>query len=362
MLLPIDPTNTPSSNDALDVRGALPLALAGRLVGIGGDGLVHDFHFDRGRVSYLARSIRTAAAVKDLVSFEGSVLVYGDDRSVRQLSLDTGTPRRVDLAGHRRTVASRPTYDAVSGELHLVADDWAGAQMHVVVPAGALTRRSRRIVDAPAHIEGIAIGSDHVVFIADGVAGVAPRDGEAHTTWIATDVAAPWPVHTHRAGDSVVLVALTPSLERWILHPDGGAISREVLDPTPRYFVHIGDGGAEGTPRWVWTTGDETIARHDLVESCHTHHGLGPTRPGDFVVVPDMARPDRIDSGWFVGLVHDPSTATTHLRVSDATDMTEAIATIRIPRPIPRGLRCTWVPASSAMNTQQSPSPRTDGS
>ena len=96
----------------------------------------------------------------------------------------------------------------------------------------------------------------------------------------------------------------------------------------------------------MWTTGDETIGRHDLVDSRHAHHSLRPSQPGDFVVVPDAARPDHIDGGWFVGLVHDPSSTTTDLRVSDAADITEAVATVRIPRPIPHGLRCTWMPAT----------------
>jgi carotenoid cleavage dioxygenase-like enzyme len=298
MTSPTEPSNPPSQD--LDVRGALPLGLSGHLVGLGRDGVVHCVHFDRGRVSYLARSIRAGTDVKDLVAFEGSVLVYGDDSSVRQLILDAGTLRRVDLAGHRRTVAACPKFDPASGELHLVARDWTGAHMHVVVPPGALTRRSRFIVDVRARIHDLAIGSDHVVFVADGVVGVAPRDGEVRTTWMSTDVAAPRPVHTHRAGDTIILVALTPSLERWILHPDDGAIEREVLDPAP----------------------------------------------GDFVVVPDPAQPDRIDCGWFVGLVHDPSNATTDLRVSDAADISTAAATVRIPQPLPHGLRCTWMPAT----------------
>ena len=231
-----------------------------------------------------------------------------------------------------------------------------------VVPAGALTRRNRLIVDAPAEIRGLAIGRDHVVFLADGVAGVAPRGGDVRTTWMPTDVAAPGPVHTHRAGGAIVLLALTPSLERWILHPDRRIVEREVLDPTARHFAHLRDGGADGAPRRVWTTGDETIGSHDLVGSRHSHHRLMPRQPGDFVVVPDMARPDDIDRGWFVGLVHDPSTTSTDLRVSDAAHIAEAIATIHLPHRIPRGLRCTWVPATPATTTQHTPSPRTDGS
>jgi carotenoid cleavage dioxygenase-like enzyme len=356
---PIDPTNPPSTEDDLDVRGALPLALAGRLVGIGRDGFVHSFHFDRGQVSYLARRIGMGAAVTDLVAFEDSILVYGEDSLVRQLILEVGTPRRVDLAGNRRTVAACPKYDPASGELHLVARDWGGAQMHVVVPAGALTRRSRLVVDARARIQGLAIGTDHVVFVADGVAGVTPRDGEVRTTWMPTDVAAPWPVHTYRAGDTIIVVALTPSLERWILHPDGGTIEREVLDPTARHFARSSGDAIYGMPRFVWSTGGETIGRHDLVESRGTHLNLAPHAPRDFVVVPDAARPGTVDAGWFVGFVQHASGSGPDLWVIDTADLAgPAIATIRVPRPIPHGLRCTWMPATQQMTRQQSPSPK----
>jgi carotenoid cleavage dioxygenase-like enzyme len=359
---PIDPTNPPSMHDDLAISGAVPLGLSGHLVGIGRGGFVHSLHFDEGRVSYVARNIGMGAAVECLLTFDGTILAFGEDSSVRQLSFDAGTLRRVDLAGRGRTVAACPQLDPATGELHFIARDSAGAQLHHVVPAGALTRRNRLIADAQVRIEGLAVGRDHVVFVADRMAGVAPRGGDVRTTWMPTDVAAPRPVHTHRVGDTIVLLALTPSLERWVLHPDRRVVEREVLDPTARRFAHLCDGGAVGAPRRVWTTGDETIGSHDLVGSRHSHHSLLPRQPGDFVVVPDPTRPDDIDGGWFVGLVHDPSTSTTDLRVSDATDVAEAIATLRLPRPIPRGLRCTWVPATPAMTRHQSPSPRTDGS
>ena len=306
MTSPIDPTNPPSTETDLEVIGAIPHALAGRLVGIGRDGVVRSFRFDRGRVSYRVRSIRPVSFVEDLVAFDRSILVYGEDSSVRHLDLDLGTLRRVDLAGHLRTVDACPHYHAASDELHLVAGDWGGAQLHVVVPPGALTRRSRSIIDAPAPVHGLAIGGDHVVFLADGVVGVAARDGDLHASWRPTGVAAPWPVHTHRAGDAIVLLALTPLLERWTLHPDVAAIERSVLGPTPRRRAHPAAGHDANTPRWLWTADDETLVLLDL--------GVSP----------------------------------------DAADRTDVAAVVHIPRPIPVGFRWTWMPAT---NTEPSPTP-----
>jgi carotenoid cleavage dioxygenase-like enzyme len=344
---PFDPTNPALTDATLDVRGDFPLGLSGRLLGIGTDGVVHSFRFHMGRVSYLVRNIGMAAAVKDLVAFDGSVLTYGEEASMRQLSFEAGTLRRVDLAGRRRAIAACPTYDPGSGELHLVAADWDGTQLHVVVPAGALTRRSRLIADARVRIQGLAVGSDHVAFVADSLVGVAPRDGDARTRWTATYAVAPRPVQTHRTGDTVVLVALTPSLERWTIHPDDRAIERDVLDPTPRRFAHTSSGGpVDGTPGFVWSTGGETIGQHDLVKSRSTHLDLAPNAPGDFVVVPDPARSGS-DASWFVGFVHHASGGDTEVVVIDTADLAgAALATVRIPRPTPHGLRCTWLPAT----------------
>jgi carotenoid cleavage dioxygenase len=161
-----------------------------------------------------------------------------------------------------------------------------------------------------------------------------------------TGVAAPHLVHAHDAADTVVLLAVTPSLERWILHPTAGTIVREVLDSTSPRFAHLSVDSFDGAPRWVWTTGGETIGRHDLVDLRHVHHSVRPHRPGDFVVVPDPARELDADGAWFVGFVHDTS-GPTDLYVIDAAEIAgPAIATVRIPRPISDDLRFTWIPST----------------
>jgi len=355
----LGPTNPLPPELDLDVRGALPPALAGRLVGVGHDGIVHSLRLRSGQVSCSAHSIHTGAAVADLVVFDGTILLHAEDLSVHQLTVETGAVRRVELAGHRRTVAASPKFDPSSGELHLVADDWGGGQSHVVVPAGALTRRSRPVVGAPARIRGLAIGRDHLILVADGAAAVASRSGELHAAWVQTGVAAPVPIHTWRVGDTVVLLALTPSLERWTLHPDAGTVERGVLDPTPRSVAVVGECGPDGAPLRAWTTGGETIAHHDLLVSRHAHHSLSPGRPGDFVVVPDSAHPDRRDDGWLAVLVHDPTDATTDLRVSSTADIARATATTRIPRPTAQRLRLTWMPAMGN-DPQHAPTPEED--
>lgn len=344
---PTHPSNPQPPDVDLDVRGALPTGLSGRLVGVDRAGIVHSVVVGDGRVSYSNRHFRTEAVVHSLVAFGGSMLVFGDDSLAYELRPEADTLRRVDLAGHGRSLAAHPKQDPATGELHLIAHDTAGLQAYVVVSAGALTRHSRPLLGAPDRIQDLALSRDHTVLVADRIVGVTPRTGALRTTWIATGIAAPHPVHAYEVGDIVVVLALTPLLERWSLHPEAGKIRREVLDPTPRRFAHCGNDSADGVPRCLWTTGNGTVGHHELVGARNVHRDLRPDVPGDLVFVSDATRASDADGGWLVGFVHKSAGVGTELSVIDAADIFgPAIATAPISRPVPRGLRCTWVPTS----------------
>lgn len=329
--------------------------MSGRLLGIGRDGFVYSVTIGAGRtVSYRRGRVRTEAAVHHVVAFGGALLAFGDDSPAYELSADLDTLHRVDLAGQGRALAPFPKHDSTTGELHLIALAEDGTQDHIVVSAGALTRRSRSIIQTPNRITDLVLTRDRVVFVADDFVGVASRDGGARVTWTPTDATAPHPVHAHDAGDTVVLVVLAPSLERWTVHPAAETVRRVVLDPTPRRFAHCGSDADGGTPLLLWTTGDETITRHDLANSRDVHRSLRPHVPGDFVFVPDAPRAGAVDGGWLVGFVHDTSRATTQLCVFDAADIAApAIATAHIPRVLPLDLRCTWIPSIQRAPIQQ---------
>ncbi len=345
---PTDPSN-PSPPDAdLDVCGTVPSGLSGRLVVLDPDGVIHSVLIGDGHASYSGRRLRTETGVHDLVYFGGSTLVSGDDASAYELGPAGDTLRRVDLAGQRRSLAVPPKQDAATGELHLIAHDTNGSQAYVVVSAGALMRRSRPLLGTPERVHDLVISRDHAILVADGFVGVVSRNGELRSTWIPTGIGAAHPVHAHDAGDSVIVLALTPLLERWTLHLEARTIQREVLDPTPRGFAHCSTDGADGAPLCVWTTGNGTIGYHDLLDTRHHHHRLGPGVPGDFVFVADAtAQGDTADRGWLVGLVHHHSGEATELFVIDAADIAvPAIVTAPIPRLVPPQLRCTWVPST----------------
>ena len=297
-------------------------------------------------MSYSGRRVRTDAELHHVVAFGGSMLVFGDDTPAYELRPETDTLLRVDLAGHGRSLAALRKQDPATGELHLIAHDIDGRQAHVVVSAGALTRHSRPLIDAPARIRELVLSRDHVVLVADGYVGIARREGEPRTTWVATGIAAANLLHAHDTNDTVVVLALTPQLERWTLHHEVGSIQREVLDPTPRRFAHPGNHSGGGAPRYLWTTGNGTIGHHDLVNGCHVHHSLRAGVPGDLVFVADATRDSDAAGGWLVGFVHDPSGVGSELYVIDAADIRgPVLATAAIPRLAPQGLRCTWIPS-----------------
>jgi carotenoid cleavage dioxygenase len=376
---PLPPANdhaVPGENTVvgLAARGTLPAGLSGQLFGIGPDngsqgGVVHSVELHAGRsISYRSRWVITDAVARRLrmdstpgprntgpdivasnvVAFGGAILALGDGSLAYELTRDLDTLRRVDLAGQSRGLAAFPKRDPATGDLHVLAAAATGAQEHVVVSSGALTRRSRPVAGVPGRIKDLAVTRDRVLFVADGFFGVTANDGEAHTTWIATGVDAPLLVHAHDAGETVVVLAVTPSLERWTLHAASATVHRDVLDPTPRRFARTADHRADVAPRFLWTTRDATADKHDLTTTRSVSHNFRPDRrPGDLVFVADAARVSEADGGWLVGFVHHASRNETDLVVLDAADIARpAIAAVRIPRRIPRGLHSTWIPST----------------
>ena len=336
LLLPSDDRDVEADSTVagLTIAGGFPAGLSGRLLVIGpdanGDGVIHCIHVRAGcSVSYQRSWVNTDVVAQrlgidrspgpsngdpdivtgNIVVFCGSILAHGDGSLAYEVTPELDTVRRVDLAGQSRGVTGFPKIDPATGDLHLLTVAAAGTQAHVMISAGALTRTTRTIAAAPAPVNDLAITRDRVVFVANGFVGMTSRAPEANTTWLPTGVDATRLVHAHDVGDTVVVVALTPSLERWTLTPASSrAVAREVLDPAPQHFV--------------------STAR---------------VRQG----------------GWLLGYVHDESTDRTDVVVRDAADITlPVVATVRIPGRIPRGLHATWIPDPQFTNNERD-KPRT---
>lgn len=322
----------------LAVRGAVPPGLSGRLTAVG-DGLIHSVDLHGGRATHVVRPIRTPGAVRDLCAVDGSVLAFTDDGVVTDL-YPTGPSPRLDLAGRGQVPVTSPTLDPITGELHLISRDAVGDHAHVAISAGRLTRRSRRIERVPGDIRGIALTRGHLVVVADGAIGILPRIGDGPALWAPTGTAAPAPVHAYDTDGDVELVVLAPPLERWILHPDGTAVSREILDPAPKLFARCSAAG--DVPTSVWTAGGHTVTRHDLRGPRAIERNVAPNAPGDFVLVPGDARSPAAHS-WFVGLVHETASRTTQVHVIGADDPAmQPVASFRLPQRLPLGSRSTW--------------------
>ena len=388
MAHPIDPSHLASNlgelgDEAtvsnLEVLGSLPPDLSGRLLGIGshfvagssgtGHGLVHSVHLHAGRaLSYRSRWVRTGPIARrlgiepvpgptsptgsDVVAdgilvFGDAILAFGIGSLAYELSPDLETLRRVDLAGQTRGLSSTPKSDPATGDLHLIASGTDGGQAHVVVSSGALTRRSRPILVQPNQVSDLAITRHRIVLVANGFIGVTSHDAEPPVTWFDSKVDDALLIGAHDDGETVLALTITPSLEQWTLHVPSATLHREILDPTPRHSAFtIGRTGHEA-PQHLWAIGHETVDKYDLGARSHAQHRFGSRNPGELAFVADATRARDTDGGWLIGFVHDPSGAEAVLVVLDAADTSKLpIATIRLPRRIPRRLHSTWVPSA----------------
>jgi carotenoid cleavage dioxygenase len=325
--------------------------VSGRLLGIH-EGVLHSIRIHHGQdVSYRSHRIRPDRSIdgadRELIAIGGSILTFGHGTLAQQLSPDLDRSTPVDLAGQSRRLSAYPRRDPISGDLHLIATAADGSQAHVVVSSGALTRRNRAIVDAPNRVHDLVIAGDHVVFATDGFLGIGARDLEAAVHWMPIDVRSPALVHAHDGDNSLVVVVLTPSLERWTIDPVSMSIDREVLDPTPQRFARTNHRTGCTAASFLWTIGDHTVDTHDLVTGRRVKRSVEYGRPGDFAFVDDPARLHDIDGGWLVGFVH-PSARDTELVLLDAADISgPVVAAARITARIPPALHVAWIPDTS---------------
>jgi 8'-apo-carotenoid 13,14-cleaving dioxygenase len=384
------PDNDPPVSDETNitdrpVSGTLPAALSGRYLCIGpnpigtraasaewasGEGMVHAVTLHPGgAVSYRNRWILTDAAAQilgiepvpgprhtgpdvvasNVITFGSTILALGDGALAYELTADLSTRRRVDLAGSGRGLHPHATVDPLTGELHLLAAASDGTHTFTTVSPGALTRTTRCIVDAPGRLRDLAVTRHHVVLVADGSLGVADRTGahEMAVNWVAIGPGGRRIAAAHSDAGRVVVLTTGPALERWTLHHREPTVRHHVLDATPQTLPASNERLPAGR-RYLWTIAAGCAHRHDLVTGTRHTHDFGSDRqPGQLVFVTDPQRAGSEDGGWLVGVVHDHTHSTTQFVVLDAQATNcPAVATVHIPRRIPKGVHATWIPST----------------
>lgn len=307
----------------LEVHGDVPEGLSGSLIAVGASA-AHAVDLGAGQAaSYRSRSLpvdrgRHPRLATELVVFGQSILVFERGSRAFELSPDLEQLRQVDVAGQGRGLAAVAMRSAFTDDLHVVTAARYGTQSHVVVSADAFTRTDRPIFGGTGRVKAIAITQNCVVFAADGSVGLIARDGGDRITWIATNAEAPRLARADDVDGVTTLVTFTPARERWTLDATLSTFTREVLE----------------TPTHV----DANMRRTD---------------PEHLVFVADDSRRHQPNGGWLVGFAHPLSADGAEVVVYDAADITRgAIATVDIPRPIPRRLNAAWF--TTSINTNNS--------
>jgi carotenoid cleavage dioxygenase len=137
-----------------------------------------------------------------------------------------------------------------------------------------------------------------------------------------------------------------------------GAVSDELLDPTPVDLPRIDDRRAGLRYRYGWTAavthsdgrpegvGYDTLVRFDLQTNAVVQHRMPE---GMLVGEPQfVARPgSNVEGdGWVLAYTYDVVHDRSALLVIDAEDFAaRPVATVQLPQRVPAGLHGTWLPA-----------------
>ncbi len=297
--------------------------------------------------------------------------------------------------------SAHPHEDPLTGELHAICYDGMTQDTvwHVVVsPEGKVVRQEPIPVQDGPSIHESAITQKYVLVFDLPVTfsmkaliggaqfpyawnpahqarvGLLPRGGTAdQIAWCAVDPCYVFHVaNSYDAPDGTVICDMSVhetmfaggqdgpngkalGMERWIIDPVAGKVTRTTLDTAPQEF-HRPDERFFGQPyRYAWSLGlpsgdsaflgSAPIYRYDLHTGKRQAHDFGPGKvPGEFVFVPRCVDAPEGD-GWVMGYVIDTASDTTDLVILDASDMAKPpVASVHIPHRIPPGFHGNWLP------------------
>ena len=313
------------------------------------------------------------------------------------LDEQTYNPFDDTLAG---SFTAHPHRDPLTGEYHAIAYE-ATDQQHiryvVLSPGGQVTREESIAVEHGPSIHDGAFTARYAVILDLPVTfsmkvligghsfpyrwnpahaarvGLLPRDGTAaDIIWCAVDPGYVFHVaNAYDTDDGGIVMdvvaydtmfadslqgpdAAGRGLERWLIDPVAGRVTRTTIDAAPQEFPRC-DERRFGRPyRYAYTMAlpDNNFAiaatrlyKHDLALGMRSEHEFGAGRhPGEFVFIPAHHDADE-DEGYLIGLVVDLPGETTDLVILDARDVAAApVASIRIPHRVPPGFHGNWLP------------------
>jgi carotenoid cleavage dioxygenase len=298
--------------------------------------------------------------------------------------------------------------DALTGDLHAVAYFWGWDHVqHVVIgPGGTVTQTTDvPVADGPM-MHDFALTETYVVLfdlpvtfsMAEASAGsqlpyswnpshqarvgLLPRTGAVREVrWLEVDPC--WVFHTLNAyddGDRVVvdmcryegaydmrvLAEQGPlTLERWIIDPAAGRVTRQGLDDRQQEFPRVDDRVVARPHRYgysavvgdvnratVQPNGDfrdgafaNALLKHDLSAGTVEVHPFGRgAAAGEAVFAPSSPEAAE-DDGYVMAFVHDPDRGAADLVVLAAQDFAGApVAVVHLPARVPLGFHGSWIP------------------
>jgi carotenoid cleavage dioxygenase len=297
---------------------------------------------------------------------------------------------------------AHPKRDPQSGELYAVSYFWGwGDDVDVsIIDTSARVRSSRRVtlggsvslhdcaiteraivlLDLPVifSMEAVTEGASFPYRWQDGYqsrVGLLPREGDS-TEVVWHDVEPCYVFHVMNAydepgGKGIVLDVVrhpsmfrtnllgpsegTPTLERWHLDGNGGAVKEERLDDHGQEFPRV-DERVVGRPhRYGYAvavgTNDDIVGAesmlvcHDLERGTSVERSFGRGAVvGEAVFVP-RADDAVEDDGWLLTLAYSPDKDTSELYVLNAADPAgEPQAVVELPQRVPVGFHGNWVP------------------
>jgi carotenoid cleavage dioxygenase len=154
------------------------------------------------------------------------------------------------------------------------------------------------------------------------------------------------------------------TLDRWIIDPAAGKVTRQRLDDRPQEFPRVDERIVSRPHRYgysavirevsqatVQISGDfadpafaNAVLKHDLARGTVEAHEFGPeATSGEAVFVPASADAAE-DDGYVMAFVHNPERGAADLVILAAQDfMAEPVARVHLPARIPLGFHGNWI-------------------